>query len=126
MGEAKSKKPFLGFTGNWLIFWITFACSTDMLMFGYDQAVFSGVIVTDHFLELHDLVGPEKTSLLSTVTAIYDIGCFAGAILAFVFGDRLGRRKTILVGTAIMAVGAVLMTASYGIEQMFVGRIVLG
>lgn len=111
-------------------------------MFGYDQAgkrllpsseayanthkVFSGVIVTDDFLELHDLVGPEKTRMLSTITAIYDIGCFVGAILAFTIGESLGRTKSILIGTAIMSIGAILMSSSYSLAQMFVGRIVLG
>lgn len=97
-----------------------------MLMFGYDQAVFSGVIVTDDFLVLHGLAGPEHTTVLSTITAIYDIGCFFGAIIAFTIGEWLGRRKSILIGTTIMAIGAILMTASYSLEQMFVGRIVLG
>lgn len=123
---APTKRPYFGFTGNALVFWITFACSVDMLMFGYDQAVFSGVIVTDDFLVLHNLVGPEKTALLSTITAIYDIGCFFGAVIAFTLGERLGRKKSVLIGTAVMLVGAILMTASYSIEQMFVGRIVLG
>lgn len=95
-------------------------------MFGYDQAVFSGVIVTEDFLVLHDLVGPEKTSLLSTITAIYDIGCFFGAIIAFTIGERLGRKKSIIIGTTIMTAGTMLMSASFSIEQMFVGRIILG
>jgi MFS family permease len=124
-GFAKSE-PYFGITGRRLLFWITFACSTDMLMFGYDQAVFSGVIVTEDFLVLHDLVGPSKTNMLSTVTAIYDIGCFIGAIGAFTLGERLGRKKTIIVGTLIMAVGTVLMASSFSLPQMFVGRIVLG
>lgn len=121
-----TKSAYLGGSGKWLLFWITFACSVDMLMFGYDQAVFSGVIVTDDFLVLHDLVGPEKTTMLSTITAIYDIGCFFGAIMAFTVGERLGRKKAILAGTAIMAVGAVLVSSSYSLAQMFVGRIILG
>ncbi|KAK7219012.1 hypothetical protein V2G26_007015 [Clonostachys chloroleuca] len=86
----------------------------------------SGVIVTDDFLALHDLVGPEKTTLLSTITAIYDIGCFFGAIVAFTLGERLGRKKSIIAGTTIMSIGAILMTSSFSLEQMFVGRIVLG
>ncbi|KAF6825972.1 hypothetical protein CPLU01_09964 [Colletotrichum plurivorum] len=126
MTATAVKKPYFGLTGNWLTYWITFACSVDMLMFGYDQAVFSGVIVTDDFLELHDLVGPSKTQMLSTITAIYDIGCFVGAIIAFTLGERLGRKKSILIGTAIMSIGAILKSASYSLAQMFVGRIVLG
>ena len=126
LSQTEEKPPYFGLTGKKLMFWITFACSVDMLMFGYDQAVFSGVIVTDDFLVLHDLVGPEKTTVLSTVTAIYDVGCFFGAIIAFTAGERFGRKKMIIIGTTIMAIGAILMTASFSLPQMFVGRIVLG
>lgn len=124
------------------------ACATDMMLFGYDQGVFSmspfpfhiytnppgyqwpissgGVVVTPDFLEVHDLVGPTKTKVLSTVAAIYDIGCFFGAILAFTVGERLGRKKSILLGSVIMAVGTILQASSYSLPQMFIGRIVLG
>lgn len=40
-----------------------------MTLFGYDQGVFGGVIVTDDFLETLGIVG--KTSLQGTITAIY-------------------------------------------------------
>ncbi|KAK4497377.1 hypothetical protein PRZ48_011828 [Zasmidium cellare] len=126
MATSQGRKPFFGLTGNWLTFWITVACATDMTLFGYDQAVFSGVVVTQNFLELHDLVGPSRTAVLSTVTAIYDVGCFFGAIIAFSIGERLGRRNMVLIGTTIMAVGAILQAASYGLAMMFVGRIVAG
>ncbi|OJJ53057.1 hypothetical protein ASPSYDRAFT_62259 [Aspergillus sydowii CBS 593.65] len=123
---AWTKKPYLGFTGGWLTFWVSLACATDMTLFGYDQGVFSGVVVTPDFLEIHDLVGPTKTKVLSTVTAIYDVGCFLGAMLAFTAGERLGRKKTILLGSLIMAIGTILKASSYSLAQMFVGRVVLG
>lgn len=85
-----------------------------------------GVVVTPDFLEIHDLVGPTKTKILSTVTAIYDVGCFFGAMLAFTAGERLGRKKTILLGSLIMAIGTILKASSYSLAQMFVGRVVLG
>lgn len=84
------------------------------------------MVVTDNFLELHDLVGPSKTEALSTVTAIYNVGCFFGAIIAFTIGERTGRKKCIMIGTTIMGVGTVLVTASFSLAQMFVGRIILG
>lgn len=83
-------------------------------------------MVTQDFLELHDLVGPSRTKVLSTVTAIYDVGCFMGAIAAFTIGERLGRRKALLLGTTIMSIGVILKTSSFSLAQMFVGRIVLG
>lgn len=83
-------------------------------------------MISKDFLEVHDLVGPTKTKTLSTVTAIYDVGCFFGAIFAFTIGERLGRKKAILLGTTIMAVGTILQFTSFSLEQMFIGRIILG
>jgi MFS family permease len=64
--------------------------------------------------------------LLGTVTAIYNVGCFLGSILAYWLGEKLGRKNTILVGTTIMAIGAILQTASYSLGQMMAGRIIAG
>lgn len=41
-------------------------------------------------------------------------------------GDRLGRKKTVLVGTTIMSVGAILQITSYSVAQMIVGRVIAG
>ncbi|TDZ46811.1 Sugar transporter STL1 [Colletotrichum trifolii] len=115
---------YFGLKGAWLTFWVTVACATDMTLFGYDQGVFGGVIVTDDFLETMGIVGNDK--LQSTVTAIYDIGCFLGAISTIWIGERLGRKNTVLVGTTIMSIGAILQTAAFGLPQMFVGRVIAG
>ncbi|KAF4981981.1 hypothetical protein FZEAL_2327 [Fusarium zealandicum] len=125
MGNSADKKPFFGFRGGWLAFWITVACATDMMLFGYDQGVFSGVVVTQDFLTLHNLQGPSKTNLLATVTAIYDIGCFVGAMIAFTVGERLGRKKAIMLGTAIMSVGTLIKVASYSLAFQFIFIFVL-
>ncbi|KAJ9306825.1 hypothetical protein DTO217A2_3606 [Paecilomyces variotii] len=148
LGSKNSQRvPYFGLRGGWLTFWITVssnaqdvlerhqanllelpqvACATDMTLFGYDQGVFSGVVVTQDFLEVHGLVGPSKTQALSTVTAIYDVGCFFGAIIAFTVGERLGRKLSIIIGSVIMSIGTILMVSSFSLPQMFVGRIILG
>ena len=86
--------------------------------------MFGGIVVTDNFLETLGLVG--NPGLLGTVIAIYNIGCFFGAILAMWLGEKLGRRNTVLVGTSIMTVGAVLQTTAYSVPQMIVARIIAG
>lgn len=116
--------PYFGLKGGWLTFWVTVACATDMTLFGYDQGVFGGVIVTDDFLTTLGL--ENNDSLVGTVTALYDIGCFFGAIAAFMIGEPLGRKNSILVGTAIMSVGAILQITAYSTAQMIVGRIIAG
>lgn len=64
--------------------------------------------------------------MLSTVTAIYDIGCFFGAVAAFSLGERLGRRNSVLVGTTIMSIGAILQISAFSVGQMIAGRIIAG
>jgi MFS family permease len=86
-------------------------------MFDYSLG---GVIVTPDFLDQLDLNG--KTSLISTVTAIYDIGCFFGAISVCAIGDPLGRKKCVLLGTTIMSIGAIIQVASFNVPEMIVGR----
>lgn len=63
---------------------------------------------------------------MGTVTAIYDVGCFLGSLAAYWLGDRLGRRKTVLVGTTIMTIGAILQASSYSLGHMMAGRIIAG
>ncbi|OTB05522.1 hypothetical protein M426DRAFT_72827 [Hypoxylon sp. CI-4A] len=123
---SRMKQPYFGFKGKWLTFWITLACATDMTLFGYDQGVFSGVVISKDYLDVHNLNGSENTSMLSIITSIYTIGCFLGAITAFYIGETIGRKKTVLVGTAIMTIGAILQTSSFSVPHMIVARIVTG
>lgn len=80
--------------------------------------------MSDDFLQLHGIAG--QSELISITTAIYNIGCFLGAIAAAVYGDHLGRKRTIIIGTTIMAIGAALQTTSYSLAQMIVGRVIAG
>lgn len=60
------------------------------------------------------------------MTAIYNVGCFLGAVSATWVGGKLGRKRSVLLGIAIMTIGAILQTTSYGVPQMIVARIVSG
>ncbi|GAA6035068.1 hypothetical protein JCM8097_002170 [Rhodosporidiobolus ruineniae] len=89
-----------------------------------DQGVMGGLITLPSFLD----VFPEcnDPDISGITVAIYEIGCMFGAIATMIWGDRLGRKQTIALGMVIMCIGAVIKTASYGLAQMIVGRIVTG
>jgi MFS family permease len=42
------------------------------------------------------------------------------------YGDRLGRRRAVLLGVIIMLVGTTIQASSLGMAQLIVGRIVTG
>lgn len=54
------------------------------------------------------------------------VGCFIGSVTTAFVGEKLGRRKTVAIGCAIMVVGAILQASSYTRAQMIVGRVVSG
>lgn len=60
------------------------------------------------------------------ITGLYDIGCVLGSILVYFIGERYGRRTMLIAGGAIMIVGAAILTSSYTIAQLLVGRIITG
>ncbi|KAI0451416.1 hypothetical protein F5B21DRAFT_527945 [Xylaria acuta] len=87
---------------------ITATAGTGFMLFGYDQGVMSGLLTgtafTAQFPEIDTNEGSHgSSSLQGTVVAIYEIGCFFGAIVCFLFGEKLGRRLfgclAILAGT---------------------------
>lgn len=91
------------------------------------SGLLTGVAFTKQFPEIDTTNGGGgSSSLQGTTVAIYEIGCFFGAILAFVFGERIGRRWSIIVGCGILSVGAAVQTAAYGVPQLIAGRIVAG
>lgn len=63
-----------------------------------------------------------NVTMVSTITAIYDIGCFFGAISVCKIGDPLGRKNAVLLGTSIMSIGAIIQIVAFSVPQMIVGR----
>jgi MFS family permease len=60
------------------------------------------------------------------MTSIYNIGCFLGAMSTIWTGDILGRPRQILLGSAVIGIGAIIQTCSWTVASMMVGRIVAG
>jgi MFS family permease len=91
------------------------------------SGLLTGVAFTKQFPEIDTTNGGGgSSSYQGTTVAIYEIGCFFGAVLAFVFGERIGRRWSIIIGCGILSVGAAIQTAAYGTPQLIAGRIVAG
>jgi MFS family permease len=64
--------------------------------------------------------------LQGIITSIYDIGCAAGALFTFFFGERFGRKNMIIAGGTTMIIGTILLGSSTTLAQLLVGRIVTG
>ncbi|KAL3445139.1 general substrate transporter [Aspergillus insuetus] len=109
--------------GTTLTALITLASGFGFALFGYDQGVFGAFLGNESFLKTFK--NPD-TTVQGHMTATYDLGCFIGAVGTMWYGNKVGSRRNILLGCAILIVGAVLQTTSYHTPQMIAGRLVAG
>lgn len=116
-------RKYLGGSGQALTVWISFAASTVLVFYGYDQGVFGNVIIGQNFSETFDY---PSADLLGTMASLYTIGAFVGSLVTIWSGDILGRPRQLIVGSSIIAIGALIQSTSFSVAQMIVGRIVAG
>ncbi|KAL1991055.1 hypothetical protein VTN49DRAFT_5559 [Thermomyces lanuginosus] len=102
---------------------ITVACEMAFILFGYDQGVFSGIVGNDDFLEV---VNHPSDSLLGIIVSIYNLGCFSGCILNFIFGEYFGRRGCMWIAMVWIIVGAILQTTAFSVPHIMVARYITG
>lgn len=57
---------------------------------------------------------------------IQEIGCLVGALSNLWVGDRLGRRRTIVLGGVVMIVGAILQATAFSYAHILVARVITG
>ncbi|EKM59406.1 uncharacterized protein PHACADRAFT_137121 [Phanerochaete carnosa HHB-10118-sp] len=128
--ELQAAAPLL--RGRTLTAALAFVAGTGFTLFGYDQGVMSALLSAQQFEKVFPQVVVDGHSnhatLQSFVVAIYasEIGCLFGALSTLWLGDRLGRRKTIVLGGIIMIIGAILQTTSFSYAQLVVARIITG
>lgn len=100
------------------------------------QGVMGGLLTLTSFLQYFpevDSTNPPPgwtTSQASNVQGItvggYTLGCFFGAVATIWLGNKLGRKKTIIVGSSIMVVGAAIQCSSFSLPQLIVSRLITG
>ena len=115
-----SKTGLSALNGTGLVAAITSVCSSGFLLFGYDQGVMSGVVISKYWLET---MGNPSSLMIGTITALYDVGAVIGAIAAAFTAEPLGRKRTFLLGTIILIIGTILMGSAYGRAQMVSTRV---
>ncbi|RPB20253.1 general substrate transporter [Terfezia boudieri ATCC MYA-4762] len=128
----RTKPPaFGGLTGKKLGLAISVVSTTGFLLFGYDQGLMSGIITAPEF----NAAIPEtkdNSTIQGFVTAIYEVGCLAGAIFILCMGDTMGRRYSIMLGAIVMILGTVIQVCTFytkgsgALTQFVLGRIITG
>ncbi|KAL1384779.1 myo-inositol transporter [Phyllosticta capitalensis] len=101
---------------------ICIAVSIGGFLFGYDTGVISAVLVIIN----EDLGQKLSSSQQELVTSLTSGGAFVGAMIAGCTADKYGRKSGMYFGSVLFTIGTIIMAASYSLEQMCVGRFVVG
>ncbi|KAJ5682796.1 hypothetical protein N7462_005961 [Penicillium macrosclerotiorum] len=102
---------------------ITVSCGAGFFLFGYDQGVFGGILTNQNFLGTFN--NPDST-IQGQITSPYYLGAMFGALFSRVIGDRIGRRRAIILGCIFLTIGGALQASASTLAHMIVGRIVGG
>ncbi|EKG10593.1 Sugar/inositol transporter [Macrophomina phaseolina MS6] len=93
------------------------------LLIGFDNGLMGGLVGATAF---NDTFNKPGATMIGLIVAIYEVGCFFGAVVTSIIGETLGRKKSIAIGIVIMVVGALVQATAYSRAHLIVARIVSG
>ena len=124
---------YMGLAGPALRTAIGLVAGLCFVAFGYGQGDIGGLLILDSFGEFFPnfsvALHPHSYSvfaLAGAIVALWNLGCFVGAFLTIFLGDRLGRKRTIIVGLVIELIGKLLQITTFSEGQYIAGRIIAG
>ncbi|KAG2232032.1 hypothetical protein INT48_000587 [Thamnidium elegans] len=95
--------------------------------FGYDTGVISGVLTMEPFIKTMTNGSKFLTAMqTSVITGLLLAGCFVGSLFAAPLCERLSRKYTIIIASAVFNVGAAIQVAATNYDMMIAGRFVAG
>ncbi|KAI9813003.1 MAG: hypothetical protein M1832_006440 [Thelocarpon impressellum] len=118
-----------------LLIAINCVAGLSIFFFGYDQGMMGGVNVARDYVEntmkfgtvdAEGVVTITNSTLQGGIVAVYYLGTLLGCLFGGWTGDKVGRIKTIALGSVWAVLGACLQTAAMNKEWMIVARLVNG
>lgn len=105
--------------------------SPSFLAMGYSLSYLGGVTSYPSFYRHFSEIDTARTTgsahrqhslLQGTTNACLNLGAAGGCLSCIYVGNRLGRRKTVLIGSVVAVVGTVLMCSAFSLAQLNVAR----
>ncbi|EJD39501.1 general substrate transporter [Auricularia subglabra TFB-10046 SS5] len=94
-------------------------------LFGYDSGII-GSVISREFTHFHDYFDSPDAALTGAIVSTFAGGCFFGAMAAGFLADKVGRKRTIQIGSLVACFGCALQTGAQNVAFLIAGRIVAG
>ncbi|RKP31754.1 hypothetical protein METBISCDRAFT_22029 [Metschnikowia bicuspidata] len=111
------------FKGQKLVYFTSGFVSLFVSLFGYEQGVCLGILT---FVTFTKYFNHPTASEIGLVISVLEIGAMVASLLVSRVLDRFGRKKTILLGTAVFIVGGTMQSFAPNLWVFGVGRVFSG
>ncbi|KAL2830055.1 general substrate transporter [Aspergillus cavernicola] len=109
------------------IYWLSAIVCCGGLLFGYDSGVIGGVLTFDSFLRDFRYTTDEQTRVSSIAVGIQQAGALVGCLLIWPLTNRYGRRRALMLCSAIFCFGVIFeIINSHSLPVFYIGRIICG
>ncbi|GMA62870.1 sugar porter family MFS transporter [Alicyclobacillus fastidiosus] len=115
LNESSDAKPGLGF-----VVVVVIIASLGGLLFGYDTGVIAGA---NGFLKTEFHMTAAMTGLVSSSI---DLGAMVGVLIAGFLGDKLGRKKSLMVAGITFVLCSLITAFAGGVSTLVIGRFLGG
>ncbi|KAF8857187.1 general substrate transporter [Acephala macrosclerotiorum] len=92
-------------------------------LFGYDSGIITSTIAQPRFVKYFN---NPNGSLQGGIVSSFQGGAIAGTIVTFIVADKLGRKRTIALGSAFATLGCALQAGAASMAMLIVGRFIAG
>ncbi|PTU23370.1 hypothetical protein P175DRAFT_0168905 [Aspergillus ochraceoroseus IBT 24754] len=127
--SLRASSGFRGLVQNRKVFGVAMFACLGGLLYGYNQGVFSGVLVMNSF-ERHMGDAVTNQTKKGWLTSILELGAWFGALYSGPLCERFSRKYTILANVCIFCLGVVIQTTAVakngGPSNILGGRFVTG
>lgn len=115
---------------NWRLYWSTFVFGILGASRGLDEGLVGGMVGMKSFkheFPMDQGNKDEQANRESNITSMVQLGSIAGALLAFVLCDKIGRVRSLQALCVLWLTGFIIVVTSYGnIGQILAGRFIAG
>lgn len=121
--DARRYTSKLRFKGQKLVYFTSAFVSLFVSLFGYEQGVCSGILT---FVTFKLYFGHPTATEIGLVISILEIGAMVSSLMVSRMLDKLGRKRTILLGTLVFIFGGSLQSFAPNLWVFGVGRVFSG
>lgn len=121
--DSKGYTNKLSFKGTRLVYFTSAFVSLFVSLFGYEQGVCSGILT---FVTFDKYFGSPSSAQIGFIIAILEIGAMISSLMVAKLSDKLGRKRTILIGTFIFMIGGLFQSFASNLFIFAVGRVLSG